>query len=129
MLVFAKWSSLLVVDRLWKKCILYFERGSKRGPYLEVIFNNRNIKTRQITKIHWFQQIAVCSILLCQTHYCVQKFTVSSKILCSDMLLIYTATSSTFPCWHAVVVSCFALHNHFSSMKKPMLSFSSLIWQ
>ena len=36
---------------------------------------------------------------------CVQQFTVSSKILCPLLLLIYTC--STFPCQHVVVISCF----------------------
>ena len=58
------------------------------------------------------------SKLLFPTYYCVQHITVSntllcqliplsSKILCPHLFLIYTC--STFPCQHAVVVSCFTL--------------------
>ena len=39
------------------------------------------------------QQISVSSILLCLTHYCVQQFTVSSKILCLHLLLIYDCST------------------------------------
>lgn len=55
------------------------------------------------------QQMTLSSIhvLQCPTHYCVQHFTVSSKILYPHLFLIYT--SSTLPCQHAAVVSCFAL--------------------
>lgn len=41
------------------------------------------------------------SILLCPTHYGVQKFTL---LLCPILLLIYTC--STLPCRHVGVVSC-----------------------
>ena len=44
----------------------------------------------------------------CSTHYCVQLFTVSSKILCPHFLLIYTC--STFPCRHDVVPLCCPLY-------------------
>ena len=61
------------------------------------------------------------SILLdtvnCWTQYCVQQFTVSSKILCPDPLLIYTC--STCPCQHAAVLSCFTLHS-------PLLPFTEI---
>jgi hypothetical protein len=61
------------------------------------------------SNIQWVQHITVQHIimssnLLCPTHYNVQQFTVSSKILSPHLLIIYT-------CQHAVVVSCFALHS------------------
>jgi hypothetical protein len=62
-------------------------------------------------KYNWVQPTVISSILLCPTHYCVQQFTVSSKILCPHLFLIYTCL--TFPCWHAAVVSCFALCSSF----------------
>ena len=39
------------------------------------------------------------------------KYSGSSILLCPHLLLIYWYTCSNFPCQHAVVLSCFALHN------------------
>ena len=52
-----------------------------------------------ILKIQWVQQITVSNT------YCIQQFTVSSKILCPHLLLIYTC--STFPCLHIVQYSAY----------------------
>ena len=69
------------------------------------------------------------SIILCPTHYNIQQFTVSSKIQCPHLLLIYIC--STFPCWHAAVVSCFTLHRLYFALSwlfLQMLSQSVIIW-
>jgi hypothetical protein len=55
-------------------------------------------KMRQMSKIQRVHQITVSSILLCSTHYCVQLFTLSRKILCQHLFLIYIC--SAFPCWN-----------------------------
>lgn len=43
-------------------------------------------KEDKISKILWFQHITEVP-----THYCIQQFILSSKILCPHFLLIYTA--------------------------------------
>jgi hypothetical protein len=60
----------------------------------------------------------VSGILPCPTHHYVQLFTVSSKILCPDFLLIYTC--STFFCRHTAVVLCFALLSPLCSDKTSL---------
>ena len=62
----------------------------------------------EIVKQDIFPKYSWSSILLCPTHYWVQTFTVSSKILCPHLLSIYTC--STFLCQHAAFVSSFDLH-------------------
>ena len=54
------------------------------------------------------------SIIQCPSYDCVQQFTVSSKILCQQLLLIYIY--STFHCRHTAVVSCFTLCSPLSCM-------------
>jgi len=54
--------------------------------YLEGMFNTWNSKTKQMSKIQLVQQITVSNILLWPTHYCVQQFIVTSKILCPRSL-------------------------------------------
>jgi len=49
-------------------------------------------------------------LLLCSTHYSVYQFTVSSKIQCTQLLLI--CTCSTFPCRHSAVALYFYLEKN-----------------
>jgi hypothetical protein len=82
----------------YEKCLLfYFEKRPKfwHFAYLEC----------KIVKQDKCQAYNGSSIVLCPTHYYVQKFTVSSKIQCQHLLLICPCW--TFPCRHAV--SCQAL--------------------
>ena len=64
--------------------LFYFEKWSNGPNFLEVTWNS---KSRQMSKIQWVQQITVSRILPCPTHYCVQQFIMSSKILCPHFLL------------------------------------------
>ena len=70
------------------------------------------------------QQITLSSmhVLQCLTHYCVQHFTVSSKILYPHLFLIYTC--STSPCWLAVVVPC----NHSPLLFVFFFNLMNFVW-
>ena len=96
---FSKWSSL------WVILLFYFEKESKSGPNAEILHNWKAYLTLEIVK----QDKCSKYNWLFPAYYCVQQFTMSTKILCLHLLLIYTC--STFPCQHAAVVSCFALCN------------------
>jgi hypothetical protein len=77
-----------------------------------LIFYSWNSKTRQMSNCPKFNG---CSIFMCQTHFCVHQFTVSSKIMCPQLLLTYTCL--TFSCQHAVVVWS------YFTLLRPLLSF------
>ena len=85
--------------------LFYFEKESKSGPNSEILHNWKAYLTLEIVK----QDKCPNYSWLFPAYYCVQQFTVSNKILCLHLLLIYTF--STFPCQHAAVVSCFPLYS------------------
>ena len=72
--------------------ILYFAKKKiifQNVTYLEGICNTWNRKTIHLFKIQFVRQITVSIILLCLTHYCVQQFNVSNKILCPHLIYVH----------------------------------------
>jgi hypothetical protein len=89
------------------KKIVIFKKWCKRGPNSEALLF-KIVRARQMSKIQRIQHITVSNTLL------VQQSTVSSKILCPHLLLIYTNVQLYIVnifFVHAAVVSCFALHS------------------
>ena len=106
---------------------------------MEGIFNTWNSQTKQMSKIQLVQQITVSFILLCPTHYCVQEFSMLSKIQYPQMLLyslVQLSLVDMLQSYHAAVISCFSLHSplfistlrqifHFFSKSLMKCSFTS----
>jgi hypothetical protein len=93
----------LLMDH-YENLLLYFKNGSNRGPNYGISYIWKVCLTLEIVnqdKCSKLKHITVSNT------FCVQQFTVSSKILCPYILLIYTC--STFPSHHAMVVLCLAL--------------------